>query len=527
MKGPSTKQAPAKGAAGLAVVWGLGRFGGGLGAARFLRRRGLRVRVLDRAPADNLATSVQELQGDQGIEWCLGSEDPQHVEGADLVIVNPAIPDHHPLLQSIRRMGIPRAQEIELFLDAYPGDVVLVTGTNGKSTTASLLHRCLEMSGLQALLGGNIGHSLLEDEDAWDRHPIALVEISSFQLSRLDRERIRRVRGTVLTTIGEDHLDRHGSLQSYRAAKAVAASLAEEFLVHDAGDPVAETFRSPARQRIRISTTAAPTAGRSGVEDGWLCLPTRAAQPRLLHGDALPFAGRPQQLNALLAGTAAWILGAQPERIGIALASAQPLPHRLQLCVTHRGVQVFDNGVSTSASSTIAALDSIHRGSPVAPQGTIHWVGGGASKGEDLIRIAADLHGALVRVHGRGWLFGAVANPLRDAIASHGRGNAPLDESAGPAGWHRQAALPDAPPSRADALCTGFPSLDEALQAALKAAQPGDVVLFSPGFASFDAYANFKARAAAFHRILQRWRPPEGESALDRAPWPTPEEAES
>ena len=245
----------------------------------------------------------------------LGSEDPELLTNVDLVVINPGIPDSHPLLQAIRRAGLPRVQEIELFLDAFPGDVVLVTGTNGKSTTASLLHRCLELAGIPSLLGGNIGHSLLEDEDRWSRHPLAVVEISSFQLGRLDRERVRKVRGTVLTPIGEDHLDRHGSLQAYRAAKAVAASLADEFLVHDAADPIAESFRTSARQRIRVSTTAPPTAGRAGIDGGWLSLPLRVAPAgpgptkRLLHAAALPFAGRPQQLNSLLAGTAAALLG--------------------------------------------------------------------------------------------------------------------------------------------------------------------------------------------------------------------------
>ena len=106
----------------LACVWGLGRFGGGAGAIRFLRRRGLRVRVLDKSPADNLAETVREFQDDEGIEWCLGSEDPEHLTNVDLVVVNPAIPDTHPLLQAIRRSGLPRTQEIELFLQqAFSG----------------------------------------------------------------------------------------------------------------------------------------------------------------------------------------------------------------------------------------------------------------------------------------------------------------------------------------------------------------------------------------------------------------------
>lgn len=446
----------------LALVHGLGRFGGGAAAAAFLHRRGYALRVADRAAGSDLDASRASLEQLPGIDWQLGREDPALLAGVDLLVLNPAVPDGHPLVRAARAAGIRCTQEVDLFLEHYPGQTVAVSGTNGKSTTATLLHAALSRAGLPALLGGNIGQSLLADEARWERGQTAVLEISSFQLERVDPAR-HRVAGAVLTRIGSDHLDRHGSLWAYRRAKGRLAAMADGFLVHAADDLVAAGFATRAGRRIGFALGPPPPGGM-GRQDGWLV--ARLAGPaavRLVHEDALRLLGDFQRENALAAAAAALLLGAPPHAVGLAIACLPPLPFRLQLAAVLGGVRVYDNGVSTELESTASAVRNL--------EGAVHWVGGGKSKDGDFDTPAAVLAPRLSSAH----LFGDAARPLAARLGGR---------------------LPT----------TRHERLDEALDAALAAARPGDAILWSPAFASFDQYPNFRSRALAFHRWLDAQR---------------------
>ncbi len=448
-----------------ALVHGLGRFGGGAAAARFLHRRGHRVRIGDRGAAADLQPSIAALQDLKDIDWQLGREDEALLDGVDLLVVNPAVPDDHPLLLAAAARGIDRTQEASLFLENYPGRTIAVTGTNGKSSTATLLHAALTRAGIPALLGGNIGHSLLEDESAYRKDQVAVLEISSYQLERVDPSR-HRVLGTVFTRIGRDHIDRHKTLAAYRQAKAVAACMADEFVVHACDDPVAEAFASEARVRIRFGSE--PPAPRSmGISDGWLLARTgKEAGLRLCHQDAMRLLGDFQRENALAAAAAAILVGAAHNHVGLSLANAAPLPFRLQMVAVVDGVRVYDNSVSTERDSTHSALRNV--------PGPIHWICGGKSKDHDPSSIARDLPARVRSVH----LFGAVRESVQKTLEKD--------------------------PGRP--TVTGHDQLEQALDAAIAAARPGDALVVSPGFASYDQYPNFRARALAFHNWLRQRR---------------------
>jgi UDP-N-acetylmuramoylalanine--D-glutamate ligase len=443
---------------GRALVFGLGRFGGGSAAIRFLHRRGVAVRVADRGSGPDLDDGKKALQDLPGIDWQLGREDEALLQDVDLLVVNPAVPEGHPLLQAASRRGVARTQEVNLFLEHYPGRVVAVSGTNGKSTTATLVHATLARAGQQALLGGNIGHSLLAEQGRWAADQVAVLEISSFQLERVDAAR-HRIAGALLTRVGKDHLDRHGSLAAYHAAKAVLPMLADDFFVHAADDPVAAAFPTSAARRVTFAD-APPANDSIGVQDGWLSarLSAGAGVP-LAHADALRLFGDFQRENAQAAAAAALLLGAAPHPVALALALAAPLPFRLQLLAVLHGVRVYDNGVSTEIESTRSALRNV--------PGPIRWVGGGKSKDGDFEAVAAATAPWLVSAH----LFGAAAGPLAALL------------------------VPRVPVTRHERLT-------DALEAALQAGRRGDALLFSPAFASFDQYPNFRARALEFHRWL-------------------------
>ncbi|HEX6811535.1 MAG TPA: UDP-N-acetylmuramoyl-L-alanine--D-glutamate ligase [Planctomycetota bacterium] len=438
------------------LVHGLGRFGGGREALRYLAHRGCRVRVADKSDGPDLQ-AVREALAPLPLDWQLGREDEGLLDDIDLLVVNPGVPDHNPLLAAACARGVPRTQEVDLFLAAYPGIVVAVTGTNGKSTTSTLLHRALQRSGVDALLGGNIGHSLLADEAQWRKDQIAVLEISSFQLERLDAG--RRVHGAVFTRVLKDHVDRHGTLAAYHEAKGRLATAATQFVVHAADDPVASAYTTGAKERL-LFCPATPAPMSAGLQDGFIALRLSREQPeRIVHTAALRLLGDFQVENAMAASLAARRLGGKAHGIGLAMANTAPLPFRLQLVQVHDGVRVYDNGVSTEVESTRSALHNV--------TGRIHWVGGGKSKDGDYRAVADAVVPKIVSAH----LFGAAAEPLAAAIAGR-------------------------------VATSVHVTLQQALPAAFAAARPGDAVLFSPAFASFDQYPNFRARALDFHAWL-------------------------
>lgn len=457
------------------LVHGLGRFGGGREATRHLLRQGCNVRVCDGSRSDELLqvqASFGPAQRSFGpkssgkgqcgsLDWQLGREDLALLDGIDLVVTSPAVPDHNALRLEALARGIPCTQECELFLAAYPGRVVAITGTNGKSSTATLLHRALVASGFNSLLGGNIGHSLLADVADWREQQVAVLEVSSYQLERFAAH--RRVHGAVFTRMGSDHIDRHGTLANYQSAKARLASCATEFVLHAADDPVANAFATTAKQRGYFSAEP-PGPGSAGIEHGY----ARVRQGRdgattILHRDAMRLLGDCQVENVLAASLAAIWLGADAHRTGLALVTASPLPFRLQLLTTISGVQIYDNGVSTQLESTRQALKTL------AQDRRVHWLGGGKSKDGDHRGVAEMVALYAASAH----VFGAAAGPM--------------------------AALSSIP-------TTSHECLREALPAALAAARPGDAVLFSPAFASFDQYPNFRTRALEFHSLLRERR---------------------
>jgi UDP-N-acetylmuramoylalanine--D-glutamate ligase len=441
----------------LVLVHGLGRFGGGREAVRWLARAGYRVRIADKSAGNDLLAVQQALADLPGLDWQLGREDEDLLAGVRWFVVNPAIPDHHPLLAAARARGIACTQEVDLFLAHYPGCVVGVTGTNGKSTTSTLLHRALLRSGRDALLGGNIGHSLLAEQANWRTDQVAVLEISSFQLERLAPG--LRVHGAVFTRVLADHLDRHGTLAAYHAAKGRLAAAATGFVVHAADDDVAAAYASPAPLRLRYAN-ARPARNSAGIDRGFVALRPGDGPPELVvHADALRLLGAFQLENVMAASLAARCVGGTAHGIGVAMATAAPLPFRLQLLAVQGGVRIYDNGVSTEVESTRSALQAL--------RGPVHWLGGGKSKDGDYAKVAEAVVPHIASAH----LFGAAAAPLAAAIG----GRVPT---------------------------TVAVTLREALAQALAAAAPGDAVLWSPAFASFDQYPNFRARALEFHALL-------------------------
>ncbi|MHC4931869.1 MAG: UDP-N-acetylmuramoyl-L-alanine--D-glutamate ligase [Planctomycetota bacterium] len=383
------------------LVMGLGRFGGGVAAAR----------------------------------WFLGAHAMEDFERAEVVVVNPAVPFDSPFVERARARGAEIVTEMGLTLRRLEGPVIAITGTNGKSTTAALAAAMLAESGLPVALGGNIGHPLLNETGSMQPGTVAVLEISSFQLFWLEHDHLAPA-VAVITNVSGDHFDRHPDFAHYAAAKRrLAESVSESgLLILREEDPVCREFAETARGEV-----------------AWF----GADRDPPVSLDGLRLSGHHNRANAAAAAIAALRCGATPEGCTRAAGGFRPLPHRLEPLGEREGVLLVDDSVSTSPVATAAAVSSFSR--PVI------LLTGGRDKGLELQ--------PLLEAAGR----------AREVIA--------YGES-GP-------ALRDRCP-RAH-LCEG---LDDAVHLALRVARPGDVVLLSPGFASYDEFPGFDARGARFRELV-------------------------
>lgn len=429
---------------GRAVVMGVGRFGGGLGAARFLLRQGARVLATDLRSAAELPEAVQALAG-QDLRWALGGHRAEDFAAADVVVANPAVKPAHPLLRAAREAGAWITTEVELFLAAAPCRRVLITGTQGKSSTTRFCAQLLSAAGLRVHLGGNLGGSLLDDLERIAPDDVAAIEISSYQLEHLGQPpaSARPAEAVALTSLLDDHLDRHGGREGYAAAKRRLLELVA---------PSGRAFLPEHLAHTAAWRSAAPADLVPFPSEG----PARASWPELEAWAAAPF----QRANAALALELARSLGAPRAPLAAAIPHLSAPPHRLQPLGPVRGIPVFDNGVSTTPDSCASALAAL--------PGPLVWLAGGQDKGLDWTPAAEAAQGRVRAAV----CFGAAAAQL--SLELRRRGLAALVA----------------------------PELPAATELALGLAEPGDQILFSPGCASFDRFPNFQERARVFRAAL-------------------------
>ena len=414
------------------LVMGLGRFGGGAAAARWFAERGHDVLVTDGKRAEALRESIESLRPWK-LRYRLGGHDEADFDSAEIVVVNPAIPFDNALVERARRAGAELVTEMGMTVRSWPGPIVGITGTNGKSTTAGLAAAMLRASGVPVALGGNIGRSLLNECAAATPETVAVLEISSFQLAWMESGDWS-VQVGIVTNITGDHLDRHGTFEHYRDSKRRLAEVAETLLILPRGDEPAASFAECTRARV-----AWFGAGESDAVDlGRLSL-----------------AGPHNRANANAAALAALAMGATPEGCAEGAAVYRSLPHRLENLGERAGVLRVNDSVSTTPQATAAAVRSFSR--PVV------LLTGGRDKGLDwrpLLEAAREAHAVVA--------YGETGPRLRDEL----------------------------PGARL------APDFDSAVRAGLELARQGDVLLLSPGFASYDEFPGFDVRGERFRAAV-------------------------
>lgn len=444
------------------TVMGLGRFGGGVGVARYLVKQGADVLVTDTLPADQLKDSLAQLDG-LPIAYRLGEHNVSDFTTCDLVVANPAVKPDNRFLRSAEAADIPITSEIRLLVEALPNRLrtIGVTGTAGKSTTTAMIGHILGKGQFTPLppisvartrrsthtmeaaprvwVGGNLGGSLLNVIDQIGKNDMVVLELSSFMLHGL-REDKWSPHIAVITNISPNHLDWHESYENYVADKRVILDYQEEDDWYVLGPGVEKPTKSKAIH--------------------W-----PVPEPGMARAIGLKLPGDHNYQNAVTAATGAYPAGISVG-LGLMLLRDFPgLPHRLQFVLEHNGVRYYNDSKCTTPEAAELAIRSFDPGSA-------HIILGGYDKGSDLKPLAGFASEQCAGIY----TIGVTGEVIRTAAEA----------------------------ASAAAEVVGCGDLDTAVRDAVKRAKPGQVVLLSPACASWDQFDNYERRGERFIELVKQ-----------------------
>jgi UDP-N-acetylmuramoylalanine--D-glutamate ligase len=446
------------------LVMGLGRFGGGVDAAKFAAKAGAKVIVTDLASREQLSDSIKQLEELPDIEFHLGSHNPVDFEQADIIIANPAVPGDNEFLEIARRHNKFITSQIGIFFELCPAQIIGITGANGKSTTASLTAHLLKSAGeAKVWLSGNIGNEpLLTRLDQIAPDDLVVLELSSFQLEQL-AQIPKAPQVALLTNLTPNHLDRYGTFADYCAAKEGIF----KFQKLDDKFPVVSIFNAEDEISVNWFEKYKKDAGR-------ICITFSAddISEQIRKSFGLP--GRANLSNLAAAMAVARHFGIDDDQLKTSLPQFRALPHRLELVGKVNGVSWYNDSKATTPESAIAALEAF--GQPTV------IIAGGYDKHvafDELGRKIAEKAKAAI-------LIGQTAGKIAEAI----RKNQDTSLKAQDTMRKTRIEIVD--------------SLAEAVRLADRLAESGDVVLLSPACASYDMFENFEQRGQEFCRLVQQ-----------------------
>lgn len=426
----------------------------GLAAAELLVSQGAAVIAVDAKPLEQLPGAAQALAR-LGVPF--RPQSPEALADAECVVISPGVPAGLEILDEARRRGVPVIGEVELAFRFLQGEIIGITGSNGKTTTTALVGHLLQQCGIPAQVGGNIGtvpaSAMVRSSrpGQWN-----VLELSSFQLETIQRFRARI---GVALNVTEDHLDRHGSFERYAAAKArlFENQTAEDWAVLNADDPVTRGYASmTAARTLWFSLTRRVEPG-AWLEQGVLML---GGEP-LLPASDVPLRGRHNLENILAASLAAFLAGAPASGIASAIRTFRAVEHRLEYVDTIRGVAYYNDSKATNVSSAVKAVEAL--------QGPLWIILGGKDKG------------------------GSYA-PLAEALRNKARAALLIGQAAPLIARALEGLMPVVP-------CG---TLEAAVAFAAENARPGDTVLLAPACASFDQFEDYQHRGRVFKQLVAR-----------------------
>lgn len=448
------------------IVVGAARQGCAL--AEFLAQRGAQVVMTDLKTEEELMDTVEKFS-EAGIRWVLGAHPLNLLDEADLLAVSGGVPLTIPLITEAVKRGIPLTNDSQIFMEQVPCRVIGITGSAGKTTTTTLVGRMVreELGQEKTWIGGNIGHPLLTDVDQMGQEDLAVVELSSFQLELMTRA--PDIAGVL--NITPNHLDRHGTMEAYQAAKARIIQLQNQTdtAVLNRDDPGSWSLQAQVAGKLVSFGVDRPAAGHSAVylDQESIKVQTDAGIETLFPREIIEIRGEHNLENVLAAAALAWAAGISTRAIAAGVEGFSGVEHRLEFVRSWKGVDWYNDSIATAPERALASMKSF--------SDPLVVLAGGRDKDLPWGEFAG-----YVRDHVRHLvLFGEavpiIARALREANV----------ESAGGIQISRVSGL------------------EEAVQKAADVARPGDVVLLSPGGTSFDEFRDFAARGEAYKELVE------------------------
>ena len=439
------------------LVVGLGK--SGLAAALFLRRRGAQVTVSDLRSAQALSKEIPSLL-EAGIVVEAGGHGLLTFRRQDLIVVSPGVPLNTPELVQVRNLGLPIIGELELAARFLKGEVLAITGSNGKTTTTTLCGEIFRAGGLQTLVAGNIGLPVIETVDQSKPGAWSVLEVSSFQLETTESFHPRIA---MILNITPDHLDRHGTFENYVAMKEkiFANQTGDDFLILNGDDPVVQQAASRAKSQVLWFSRSKIVRRGAFLLNGMVMFRAseQASPIPIVPLAEIPLKGDHNVENVLAAVCAACVAQIPAEVIGRAVASFRAVEHRLEFVANIQGVDYYNDSKATNVDATAKAIASF--------PGNIHLILGGKDKDSDYTQLNALLRARVKVVY----TIGAAAEKIEGQIA----GVVPIIQSG---------------------------TLETAVSQAAAQAVAGDVILLAPACSSFDQFENYEQRGRVFKQIV-------------------------
>ncbi|MFB3817457.1 MAG: UDP-N-acetylmuramoyl-L-alanine--D-glutamate ligase [Candidatus Methylomirabilales bacterium] len=437
------------------TVVGLAR--SGLAAARLLLDRGARVTATDRGPAERVRNDLARLR-ERGAVVETGGHTREPFLRADLIVISPGVATDMPLLVEARAQGIPVWGEVELAARLTAARFLGITGTNGKSTTTSLLGAMLQAAGLPCVVAGNIGLALCEVVTGLGPDHWVVAELSSFQLETIVTF---RPHVAVLLNLAPDHLDRYPDVEPYYAAKAriFMNQTAGDFAVLNADDPLVLERARTIRSRPLLFSRTRTMGDGAFVRDGRLAVRCDGTTRPVCPVERIRIQGLHNLENSLAAAAAASAIGVAPAALAAALASFPGLPHRLELIAEVGGVRFVNDSKGTNVGAVVKSLEGY--------RGGVILIAGGKDKGGDFRPLLPLIQTRAKRL----LLIGQAAAKIQEQLA----GACPMER---------------------------LPSLQAAVERGRELGTPGDTVLLSPACASFDMFRDFEERGEVFRQAV-------------------------
>ena len=441
----------------------------GFAAAKYLAAAGARVTLSDakeEADAEKDAVTQKHIEAlrTQGISCVFGAQREELIEGTDIIVLSPAVPERIPLVQAARARGIRVTTEVELAGEIAHAPIYAVTGTNGKTTTTTLLGELLRAHFPAVGIGGNIGVPLIDVAQEIPADGAIAAEISSYQM-----EATTHFHPAVAAELNvtPDHIVRHGSMEVYQAMKEklFAAQTAEDFLVLNCDDPHTRGMAERARGKVCFFSRREELAEGAAVRaDGMIVIRWDGEEHVLISARELGIPGGHNVENALAAAAVAFFAGVTPAEMRPVLRAFKGVEHRIEFVRTLDGVSYYNDSKATNTDSAIKALEAF--------DGHMILIAGGDDKLTDLTEFMELVHARVDELI----LVGDAAERFSAAA---------LDAGIAPEHIHRAGYL-----------------MEKAVQTARELAAPPQTVLLSPACASFDMYGGYEERGRDFKRIV-------------------------